>query len=74
MVLWTFVTQAHKTCVGGISSLLLFDHSQHSHTNTHMSITNTLGNLTVLTHHLISFKICKHQFQQNKHYRLQKQI
>lgn len=51
IVLWTFVTQAHNTCVEGISNYYyLIIHS--THINTHMSITNTLGNLTMLTDHL----------------------
>lgn len=47
IVLWTFVTQAHNTCIEGISNYYyLIIHS------THISITNTLGNLAMLTDHL----------------------
>lgn len=58
IVLWTFVTQAHNTCIEGISNYYyLIIHSTHinthiSITNTHISITNTLGNLAMLTDHL----------------------
>lgn len=51
IVLWTFVIQAHNTCIEGISNYYyLIIHS--THINTHISITNTLGNLAMLTDHL----------------------